>query len=302
MTHTDIQKLHWIERFVPKSFLPYAYLARLDRPIGIWLLLLPSLWAIFLSAGGATGLNWTIVKIIALFCVGSIVMRAAGCVVNDLWDRDFDSKVERTRTRPLASGAISPKQAFVFLTVLLGIGALILFQLSIVSILLGFLVLPLIGLYPLMKRLTWWPQAFLGITFNFGVLIGWSAVTGVLSLPALFLYVAAIYWTLGYDTIYALQDKDDDGLIGIKSLALKLGDKVKDWIAIFYAVSFVFMVLAFFLSGAGLISYAILVLAAIHLFWQTKKLRLDDPLLALTIFKSNRAFGVLVALAALLSF
>lgn len=299
MSRSDIEKIHWIDRFLPQTAQDYIYLARLDRPIGVWLLLLPGLWAIALAAGGALSFNLTDYKLLVLFTIGAVVMRAAGCVVNDLWDRHLDIKVERTKDRPIAAGRISVPQASIFLAVLLGIGALILSRLSLVAILLGFLVLPLIVLYPLMKRWTWWPQAFLGITFNFGALMGWAAVSGVLSFPALLLYVGGIFWTLGYDTIYALQDKEDDELIGIKSLARKLGDDCPHWIKGFYGASFICIAAAFFLANAGLFSYIALVLPALHLVYQITLLDIKDGDKALILFKANRDTGLLFLFAAL---
>lgn len=298
MAHTDIQKLHWVIRFLPEFARPYAYLARLDRPIGVWLLLLPAFWSIMLASGGIMNFNVNDLRLLVLFAIGAVVMRAAGCVVNDLWDRKLDAKVERTAQRPLASGDVSVKSALVFLCILLLIGLLILSRLSIVAILLGFLVAPLIAAYPLMKRWTWWPQAFLGITFNFGALMGWAAVTGILELPALLLYFAGIFWTLGYDTIYAIQDKEDDALIGIKSLALKLGEDTAKWLKIFYAISFVLLIGAFFTAGAGVISLAALALCGGHFYLQIKDIDLEDKAEALAKFKSNRNAGLLVLLAA----
>ncbi len=304
-THTDIKSNGGINRFFPPLLRPYACLARFDRPIGTWLLLLPGWWAITLSAGGlfsfnshSVNFNHHDVNLMALFGIGALVMRGAGCVINDLWDRRLDHQVERTRSRPLASGAVTPKQAFVFLILLLSIGLLILTRMSFVTILLGVISVPFIVFYPLMKRITWWPQLFLGLTFNFGALMGWSAVTGTLALPALFLYAGGIFWTLGYDTIYAHQDKEDDARIGIKSTALKLGENSKKWVAGFYSIAWLFFVLAYIIAGAGTLSVLILLAAGWQFFWQVRMWDMDNPESSLMIFKSNRDFGLFVLAAA----
>ncbi len=288
--HTDIKPDGWFISIVPIFLRPYAVLARLDRPVGIWLLLLPGWWAIMLASGGVLRMNGQDWKIFVLFGVGAAVMRAAGCVVNDLWDRELDQKVERTRLRPLASGAASVRQAFLFLLILLVAGFLILLQMNFFTILLGFISLPLIVAYPLMKRVTWWPQAFLGLTFNFSALMGWSAVTGTIELPALLLYAGGIFWTLGYDTIYAQQDKEDDALAGIKSTALKFGARSKNYVAGFFAAAWI---LIFAASGFNLF----LCIPATHLVWQMKTWNTEDAASALRMFRSNRDFGILVLLA-----
>lgn len=295
MTHTDINSKGWLAR-LPASWQPFAVLMRLDRPIGTWLLLLPGWWAIGLSSGGWLTMNRHDAWLFVLFGVGAVVMRGAGCVINDLWDRDFDRAVERTRLRPLASGVVSVKAALGFLVLLLLIGLGILLQLPFVAILLGILTLPLIISYPLMKRVTWWPQFFLGITFNFGALIGWAAVTGVISLPAVLIYIGGILWTLGYDTIYAHQDKDDDALIGVKSTARKFGAASKRWVAGFYTGAFVLMALGFLIGGVGM-SGVLLLAAAAHLAWQVKAWDMNDPASSLRFFKSNRDFGLILLLA-----
>lgn len=218
--HTDIKKLVWIEQKLPEQARPYAYLMRIDRPIGIWLLLIPGIWGIAAASPGFPSIYTCI-----LFLIGSVLMRGAGCVINDLWDKDLDKKVERTANRPLASGAITEKNAKIFLATLLLLSFFILIQFNSTTIILGFASIPLIAMYPLMKRYTYWPQIMLGITFNMSVLMGYSAVTGETSSTAILLYLGAIFWTIGYDTIYAHQDKEDDALIGIKSTALKFGDK-----------------------------------------------------------------------------
>lgn len=298
--HTDIRTHGWIDNILPAPVRPYAYLMRLDRPIGTWLLLLPGWWAIMLAAGGALSLNTYDLKLLVLFGIGAVIMRGAGCVVNDLWDRDLDKSVERTAGRPLAAGTVMVPRALVFLALLLLGGLAILLQMNMTAILLGCLTIPLIVCYPLMKRITFWPQAFLGITFNAGALIGWAAVTGALALAPLLLYIAGLFWTLGYDTIYAHQDKEDDALIGIKSLALKLGARSKHWIAGFYTLSWVLMLAAFMLAGAGWLSCAALTLAALHFAWQLRRWDMDDHASSLRFFRANRDLGLLVLLAAAL--
>ncbi len=253
-----------------------------------------------LAAGGGPGINGFILYMLILFAIGAIVMRGAGCIINDLWDRKLDQKVARTSARPLAAGTVSPKQALIFLAVLLTGGCIILWQMSLVTVLLGFMVLPLIVLYPLMKRWTWWPQAFLGLTFNFGTLMGWTAVNDVISPAALLLYGGGIFWTLGYDTIYAHQDKEDDLKIGIKSTALRLGENSRNYVTIFYVVTMILFSCAFISAGVGTFSLILLAAAGLQLVWQIKTWDMDDPESALRVFKSNRDFGMLVLLAAIL--
>jgi 4-hydroxybenzoate polyprenyltransferase len=294
ISHTDIKKDGWIFRLPPRVR-SYVLLARLDRPIGIWLLLLPAWWSIALAGQGGWGLY-------ALFALGAVVMRAAGCVINDLWDRDLDSQVERTCDRPLASGALTARQGMVFLVGLLGVGLLILLQLPKTAIILGFLTIPLIVTYPLMKRVTWYPQAFLGLTFNFGALMGWAAVRDDVALPSFLLYAAGICWTLGYDTIYAHQDIEDDARIGIKSTARKWGRYSKRVVAVFYGLTVLFLGAA--LQAAeqrGWIGFALLALCAVHLAWQMRTWNPDDPACSLRIFKSNRDFGVFVLIVFLVT-
>ena len=298
--HTDIKSGGWIGRYVPERLRPYAYLARLDRPIGIWLLLLPGWWAIILAGGGLRTLNFYDFKLLFLFGIGAVVMRAAGCVINDLWDRKLDAKVSRTQARPLAAGTVGVKQAALFLALLLLAGLWVLLQIpSLVTVLLGFLAMPLIALYPLMKRITWWPQLFLGVIFNFGILMGWSAVTGVIGAPSVFLYIGAVFWTLGYDTIYAHQDKEDDMRAGIKSTALRLGEHSKKWVAGFYAASWLLIMNAFIAAEAGVLSGFVLLAVAAHFFRQIQKWDINDPQNALDVFRSNRDLGLIILAAAL---
>jgi 4-hydroxybenzoate polyprenyltransferase len=295
MAFTDIN-VALIQK-LPARWRPYALLMRLDRPAGWWLLLLPGWWGIVLSAHETGGMDGRTFYLMGLFLIGAVVMRGAGCVINDLWDRDIDARVERTRARPLAAGTVSVQNALLFLGVLLFIGALILLQLSRQAIFLGLLSMLLVMIYPLMKRITWWPQAFLGITFNFGALIGGAAVAGEVSFSVLILYLAGVLWTLGYDTIYAHQDKDDDAVIGIKSTARLFGDKSRVWVAGFYAGAWGLMMLAGMLGGAGIFFFSFMVFPALHLAWQVWRWNPDEPASSLGVFKSGRDFGGLILLS-----
>lgn len=272
---------------------------RLDRPIGVWLLLWPSLWGITLASGGLRALDTASLLTMALFGFGALIMRGAGCVINDLWDRDLDKMVERTKGRPLASGDVSVKQALIFLATLLLIGLFILLQFNVTTILLGLLAVPFVIAYPLMKRITWWPQAFLGLTFNFGALMGWTAIMGTLAPAALVLYASGFFWTMSYDTIYAHQDKEDDVFAGIKSTALIFKDKSKYWIGGFFLMSYALLCTGVVMA-LGLSSWsALLILPALQLVWQIKTWEPDNHASSLKIFKSNRYYGLLVFLALL---
>jgi 4-hydroxybenzoate polyprenyltransferase len=284
----DIQVGDWIDRHVPAGWRPYARLARLDRPIGVWLLLFPCWWSIALAAepGG-----WPDLWLIILFGAGALVMRSAGCTVNDIVDRDIDAKVARTATRPLASGRLSLTQAFAFLGLQLAIGLVILLQLSATAIWLGVASLILVVLYPFMKRITWWPQAFLGLTFNWGALMGWAAVRDEVAWPAVLLYAAGFFWTLSYDTIYAHQDKEDDLMLGLKSTALKFGDSTVNWLGALYGGAVLLWSLAGFLAGAHLIFFSAIALVALQLAWQIVTLDIRDPANCLRRFRSNRDVG-----------
>lgn len=290
--HTDIRSGDWVDRYLPDALRPYARLARLDRPIGTWLLLLPCWWGLALASEGLPD-----ARLLALFVIGALVMRGAGCVINDMWDRHLDKLVERTRIRPLASGALSFAQAAVFLFLLLAIGLLVLLQLSPATIWLGLLSVPLFVLYPLAKRVTWWPQFVLGLTFNWGALLGFLEGRGQIGLTALLLYAGGVFWTLAYDTIYATQDRADDEKSGIKSLALHLGDKVRFWIAGFFDAAMILLFVAGWRMGLGWGFYALMALAYGHALWQLLGWRQDDPASALERFRSNRDFGLIVFVA-----
>ena len=293
--HTDIAATGWVAR-LPRPWLPYLLLARVDRPIGVWLLFLPGLWGILLSGAPLH----QAARLIVLFAIGALVMRAAGCVVNDLWDRDIDRMVARTAGRPLASGALRPRQALVFLAVLLLIGLAILLQLNALARLLGVASLVLVALYPLAKRVTWWPQLMMGFTFGFGAPLGYAAGAGRLDATWAALYGAAILWDLGFDTIYAHQDREDDALLGVKSTARLFGQRTALFLAACYGGAMLLLALAGWLAGIGGWFYPALALPAVLLARQVGALDIDDPALCLRLFKANREVGLAVAAAILL--
>jgi 4-hydroxybenzoate polyprenyltransferase len=292
--HTDIVATGWVAR-LPRTWLPYLLLARVDRPIGIWLLFLPGLWGILLSAP----VPREAVRLILLFAVGAAVMRAAGCVVNDLWDRDIDRMVARTAGRPLASGMLRPRQALVFLAVLLLAGLVILLQLNRLAQALGVASLALIALYPLAKRVTWWPQLVMGLTFGFGAPLGYAAGAGRVDAAWAALYGAAILWDLGFDTIYAHQDREDDALVGVKSTARLFGERTAPFLACCYLGTLLLLALAGWLARLGGWFYPALGLPALLLGRQVAALDIDDPALCLRLFRSNREAGLAVAAAIL---
>ncbi len=289
---SDIPERSWIDRLAPASARPYLRLARFDRPVGWWLLLLPCWWSSALASPG-----WPNPALWVLFLIGAVVMRGAGCTLNDIVDRDFDAAVARTANRPIPSGAVSVGGAVVWMVALSLIGLLVLVQFNRFTIGLGAASLLLVAAYPFMKRITFWPQAWLGLTFNYGALVGWSAVTGGLEAPAIVLYAAGLTWTLGYDTIYAHQDKEDDALIGVKSTALRLGETTRPWLAGFYAATAILLGVAGGLAGLGWPFWAGLGVAAGHFAWQVARVDLDAPTSCLAIFKSNRDAGLIIAAA-----
>ncbi len=292
---TDIPGGDWIDRWLPAGARPYARLARLDRPIGIWLLMFPCWWGTALATPG-----WPDPWLLALFALGATIMRGAGCTLNDLADRDFDARVARTAGRPIPSGAIGVRQAIAFMVALCLAGLLVLLQFNPFAIVLGASSLLLVAVYPFAKRVTYWPQAVLGLAFNWGALLGWAVVRGDLGWPAVILYGAGLLWTLGYDTIYAHQDKEDDILIGVKSTALKLGAATRPWLSAFYSGCVALLALAGALVGLSWPFYAALTAVAAHFCWQVARLDLDDPKDCLAKFKSNRTVGLLVFLAIVL--
>ena len=292
---SDIRAGDWIDRYSPPAVRPYLRLARIDRPIGIWLLMFPCWWSAALATPG-----WPDPWLLFLFAAGATVMRAVGCTMNDIADRDFDARVARTAGRPIASGAIHVSHAVVFMCTLCLLGLALLLQFNAFAIVLGASSLVLVALYPFAKRVTDWPQAVLGLTFNWGALLGWAAVQGNIGWPAIVLYAAGLLWTLGYDTIYAHQDKEDDVLIGVRSTALKFGQQTRTWLWFFYGGSLALLALAGALAGLAWPFYLALGAVAAHFAQQIIRLDIDDPKQCLATFKSNQAAGLLVFFAIVL--
>lgn len=293
-THTDIIADGWVAR-LPNGWRPYVLLARLDRPIGAWLLFLPGLWGILLARPAPM----EAVRLIVLFGIGAVVMRSAGCVVNDLWDRDIDRQVARTAARPLASGVLRPRQALLFLVGLLMLGLAILLQLNGLSWALGAGSLVLVGLYPLAKRVTWWPQLVMGFTFGFGAPLGYVAGAGHIDAACVALYGAAILWDLGFDTIYAHQDREDDAMLGIGSTARLFGERTAPFLAACYAGAVALLAVAGALAGLSPWFYLALAVPAALLARQVLVLDIDDPALCLRLFRANREVGLAVGAAIL---
>jgi len=280
-------------RHAPQAWHPFIQLARLDRPIGWWLLLLPCWWSSILAviARQMPPNPWHL----ALFFVGAVAMRGAGSTYNDLIDRDIDARVERTRGRPLPSGRIGVRGARIFLVAQALVGLAVLLCFNRLTIGLGAASLVIVAIYPFMKRITFWPQAILGLAFSFGALMGWAAACSSLALPALLLYLGAVAWTIGYDTIYALQDMSDDMIAGVKSTARRFGGHVRGAVALFYGAALVFTALALIAAGAAKpLALAGLLGMGAHLLWQVAKLDPADPVLALRLFRSNRDAGLIL--------
>jgi 4-hydroxybenzoate polyprenyltransferase len=284
---------NWVDRLAPLAWKPYLRLARIDRPIGAWLLLFPAWWGQAL-AEVAIGRPFPNLWYLGLFWIGAFVMRGAGCTYNDIVDRDYDARVARTAARPIPSGQVTVTQAYVFLAVLCAAGFLVLIQFNLFTILLGASSLLLIAVYPFMKRVTFWPQLVLGLTFKWGALVGWAAVTASLSTPAVVLYAGAVLWTVGYDTIYAHQDKEDDALLGLKSTALRFGEATPRWLALFYTGAVVLWAAAGMLAGARIAFAVALSLAAVQLAWQVATLDTRNAHNCLIRFKSNQVIGWLL--------
>jgi 4-hydroxybenzoate polyprenyltransferase len=296
-TPADAVPQSWVDS-MPGKVQPYLRLARLDRPIGTWLLFWPCVWGLVLAQGQAP--DWRqLVVFMLLMCVGSLVMRGAGCAYNDIVDRDMDAQVARTRGRPLPAGLVTVRQAWIFLALLALIGLAVLLQFNRAAIITGLSSLLLVAAYPFMKRLTWWPQAWLGLTFNWGALVGWVAVTGKIETPALLLYASGFFWTLGYDTIYALQDVEDDALAGVKSSARALGRNAARGVLLFYVLASLCLSLALYLASARLSLTLLVIPVVVHFLLQVMKLQPDNAQRCLQLFKSNRDAGLLMALACL---
>ena len=285
----DADRDNWVDRHAPARLRPWLKLGRFDRPAGIWLLMLPGWQGVALGDGLAG--RWPDLRLLLLIAIGATAMRAAGCAFNDIVDREVDARVARTAGRPVAAGQISVRGAWAFLVGLSLLAFCILLSMNLSAILLGVASLGLVAAYPFMKRITWWPQAWLGLTFNWGALLGFAAVQGRLGWSAGILYASGVAWTLGYDTIYALQDLEDDALAGIKSSARRLGPQVRRGVAVFYTLA---SVLAVSLAVASPWSLLLAIGFAAHLAWQIRRLRPDDAPLALRLFRSNRDAGLLL--------
>jgi 4-hydroxybenzoate polyprenyltransferase len=284
---------NWVDTRAPLWLRPYLRLSRLDRPIGSWLLLMPCWWSAALAAGVARNLHdlpWTIV----LFFVGAFVMRGAGCTWNDITDRDLDARVERTRSRPIPAGQVSVAQALVFLVIQALIGLAVLLQFNRFAVLTGIASLIIVAAYPFMKRITYWPQIVLGLAFSWGALMGFAVTFGRIDATAVVLYAGSIAWVIGYDTIYAHQDSEDDALIGIKSTALLFGARTRPALVAFYGLAVVLIAVAFALADARWPAWLGLMAFAAHLARQIARLRIEDPALCLRIFQSNRDAGLLL--------
>jgi 4-hydroxybenzoate polyprenyltransferase len=296
---------NWVDRLAPSVSRPYLRLSRADRPIGTWLLLLPCFWGVALAAASSPGgaRTWDI-WIVAGCAVGAFLMRGAGCTWNDITDRDIDGKVARTRSRPIPSGQVSVRQALAWMAAQALVAAVILFTYNSATVALGIASLALVAIYPFAKRFTWWPQVFLGLAFNWGALLAWTAHTGSLAWPPILLYAAGISWTLFYDTIYAHQDKEDDALIGVKSTARLFGSNTHAWLRGFLALSVTLMTLAVILALVPQNANPLKLLLALagvwafgwHLAWQLARLDTEDPAVCLRLFRANRNAGLLPAL------
>jgi 4-hydroxybenzoate polyprenyltransferase len=289
---------NWVDSLAPSYTRPYLRLARLDRPIGSWLLLMPCWWSVGLA--GMHNDRFPSLWHIVLFFIGAFAMRGAGCTWNDLVDRDLDGRVERTRSRPIPSGQVTVAQATMFMVALALVGFLVLIQFNRFTVATGIASLLVVVIYPFMKRITYWPQIFLGLAFSWGALMGWPATFGRLDWPAIVLYAGSILWVIGYDTIYAHQDRDDDLLIGIKSTALLFGERTPPMLATFYAGAIVLIAAAGFMAGGGIIFTIGIVAFAAHLAWQVSRLDIGDPAHCLVLFKSNRDAGLILFGAMLL--
>lgn len=301
----DAPSGHWVYRALPRWLWPYAQLARWDRPIGWWLLLWPCWWSAALAAsayaipGEPLATLLPPVSHLVYFLVGAIAMRGAGCTYNDLVDQDIDSEVERTRSRPLPSGQVSRKQAWAFLVLQALVGLAVLLQFGSFAILLGILSLAVVAIYPFAKRFTNWPQFFLGLAFSWGALMGWAAQFNSLDLAPVLLYFGSNLWVIGYDTLYAHQDKEDDALIGVRSTALLFGENTKQWLIALYGSALLFFAVAFANAEVPMPALAGLVAAGAHMARQIRVLDIDDPDQCLRLFKSNSTVGWLIFLGLL---
>jgi 4-hydroxybenzoate polyprenyltransferase len=299
---SDAPPGNWVDRWAPDFARPYLRLSRADRPIGTWLLFIPCLWGVALAANRDGWRMWDIWIVVGC-AAGAWLMRGAGCTWNDITDRDFDAAVARTRSRPIPSGQVSVPQAVVWMFAQMALAGFVLFSYSWPTVLAGLSSLGLVALYPYAKRFTWWPQLFLGLAFNWGVILAWTAHAGRPDWPAAVLYAAGIAWTLFYDTIYAHQDKEDDVLIGVKSTARLFGAATGRWLALFLVAAVLLMmaaILPVLLPGAGPLKLVVALIApwamGWHLLWQMRRLDIDDPANCLRLFRTNRDTGLLAAL------
>ena len=294
----DAQRDNWVDRHAPDWLKPYARLARWDRPIGFWLLFWPCAWGLALAAVEIPerGFGW--VSVILMF-IGAVLMRGAGCTFNDIVDRDIDMKVARTRLRPIPSGQVTSQQALAFLIAQALLGAIILFQFNRFTVWAGVASLVLVAIYPFMKRITWWPQFFLGLAFSYGALLGWTSETGGLSWPPILLYLGTILWVIGYDTIYALQDVEDDALVGVKSTARLFGANVKPAVSALYVGAVILWLMAALSAGGGFIAVVLMLVPAALLAWQVYTLDVDVVENPLVRFKNNHYVGIALTLALL---
>jgi 4-hydroxybenzoate polyprenyltransferase len=284
---------NWVDTRAPRWSRPYLRLARLDRPIGSWLLLLPCWWSAALAASVARDLSHLPLEIV-LFFLGAFAMRGAGCTWNDITDRDLDAKVERTRSRPIPAGQVSVTQAMMFLIAQALIGLVILLQFNRFAVATGIASLLIVAIYPFMKRITWWPQIVLGLAFSWGALMGFAVTFARIDATAIVLYAGSIAWVIGYDTIYAHQDAEDDALIGVKSTARLFGARTHQALVVFYGLAVLLIGVALMLAGSGFAAWIGLVAFAAHLVWQVMRLRIGDSALCLRVFKSNRDAGLLL--------
>lgn len=290
----------WVDTSAPKSWRPYLRMMRADRPIGWWLLLLPC-WQALALAGATQGVHWRDLWLAVAFLIGAVAMRGAGCCLNDIVDRDIDGKVARTRSRPIPSGAITVRQAVVCMLGLCLVGLAVLLTMNMTAIIVAFASLFFVAIYPFMKRITYWPQLFLGLAFNWGAWVGWAAQTGEIGWPALWLWLGGICWTIFYDTIYAHQDREDDALIGVKSTALRFGENTHSWLSWFMGGAILCLGLGMLSADLSWWSLVLLGPFAAHLWLQLRMLDIEDGALCLRLFRSNRDAGLLVVAAFLLA-
>ncbi|WP_279100409.1 4-hydroxybenzoate octaprenyltransferase [Bartonella apis] len=303
----DAPSDHWVYRLLPRSLWPYAQLARWDRPIGWKLLMWPCFWSLILAMDAKGFSSEThpypvalAIWYLFLFFIGAVAMRGAGCTWNDLVDQKIDNKVERTRSRPLPSGQVSRLQAKIFMGLQCLVGLIVLVEFNLFSIILGISSLVVVAIYPFMKRVTDWPQFFLGLAFNWGALMGWATIYGRLDFAPLSLYFGSVLWTIGYDTIYAHQDKEDDAIVGVHSTARLFGEKTKSALVFLYSGFLVLSLIAFLLAGVPAFAYLGLLLAAIHMIYQIITINIDNNSECLRLFKSNSTVGCLIFLGLVL--